>query len=92
MHSYWLVILSTILMTPLYHHHDVSCYVAPFLAVPRPFNVCITKMGLIDLDDLTEEDTRHTCGMWHHCQGHSTPSVPSAKVAIVGIVNYPRKG
>ena len=26
------------------------------------------------------------------CQGHSTPSVPSAKVAIVGITNYPHKG
>ena len=26
------------------------------------------------------------------CQGHSSPSVPSAKVAIVGIVNYPHKG
>ena len=26
------------------------------------------------------------------CQGHSTPSVPSAKVAIVGIANYPGKG
>ena len=26
------------------------------------------------------------------CQGHSTPSVPSAKVVIVGIANYPRKG
>ena len=26
------------------------------------------------------------------CQGHSTPSVPSAKVAIIGIANYPRKG
>ena len=26
------------------------------------------------------------------CQGHSTPSVPSAKVGIVGIANYPRKG
>ena len=26
------------------------------------------------------------------CQGHSTPSVPSAKVAIVGIANYPCKG
>ena len=26
------------------------------------------------------------------CQGHSTPSVPSAKVAIVRIANYPRKG
>ena len=26
------------------------------------------------------------------CQGHSSPSVPSAKVAIVEIVNYPHKG
>ena len=26
------------------------------------------------------------------CQGHSTPSVPSAKVRIVGITNYPCKG
>ena len=26
------------------------------------------------------------------CQGHSSPSVPSAEVAIVGIANYPRKG
>ena len=26
------------------------------------------------------------------CQGHSSPSVPSAKVAIVAIANYPHKG
>ena len=38
------------------HPHDVSRYVAPFSAAPRPFNTRVTKIGLIDPDDPTEED------------------------------------
>ena len=56
MHSYRLVILSTLLVTPLYHHPDVPCYVAPFSAAPRPFHTCVTKIGLIDPDNLTKEE------------------------------------
>ena len=63
MHFYWLVILSTLLATPLYHHHDVSRYMAPFSAAPRPLNTCIAKIGLIDLDDLTKR--RHKTHMWN---------------------------
>ena len=74
-HSYWLVILSTLLTTPLYHHHDVSRYVAPFSAVLRPSNTHITKIGLIDPDDLTEEDQRHTCGTWHHLLHHQRKGI-----------------
>ena len=29
---------------------------APFSAVPRPPNMHVTKLGLIDPDDLTEEE------------------------------------
>ena len=51
-HSYWLVILST---TPCDTPHDVSRYVAPSSAAPRPFNTRVTKIGLIDPDDPTKE-------------------------------------
>ena len=38
------------------HPHDVSRYVAPFSAAPRPFHTRIIKIGLIDPDDPTEEE------------------------------------
>ena len=42
------------------HPHDVSRYVTPFSAAPRPFNTRVTKIGLIDPDDPTkEEDGSH---------------------------------
>ena len=72
---YWLVILSTLLATPLYHHHDVSCYMAPFSAALRPSDTRITKIGFIDLDNLTKEDTRHTCGTWHHLLHHQRKAI-----------------
>ena len=52
------------------HPDDVSCYVAPFSGAPGPFNTRVTKIGLIDPDDLTEEDTRHTCGMHYRLLHH----------------------
>ena len=52
------------------HPHDVSRYVAPFSAAPGPFNTRVTKIGLIDPDDLTKEDTRHTCGTHYHLLHH----------------------
>ena len=48
---------------------------APFSAVSRPFNTHVTKIGLIDLDDLTKEDTRHTHGMWHHLLHHQRKGI-----------------
>ena len=54
----------------LYQHHDVSRYMAPFLAVLRPFDTCVTKIGLIDLDDLTKEDPKHLRGTQHHLLHH----------------------
>ena len=59
----------------VYHYHDVSRYVAPFSAAPRPFNMHVTKIGLIGLDDLTKEDTRHTRGMWHHLLHHQRKGI-----------------
>ena len=51
-----LLLASDPINTPRNTPNDVSCYVAPFLAVLRPSNMRITKIGLIDPDDLTEED------------------------------------
>ena len=63
-HSYWLVIPSTLLVTPLYHHHNVPCYMAPFSAAPRhSSNMRITKIGLIGLDDLNQR--RYKIHMWN---------------------------
>ena len=71
MHSYWSVILSTLLTTPLYHHHvDYLPRGMSSSAVLRPLYTHVTKIGLIDLDDLTKEDTRHTCGMQYHLLHH----------------------
>ena len=65
-------------------HGPVKRYILPFL--------------LVDLD--WERGSPPVQSMHHKpsclqdwlCQGHSTPSVPSAKVTIIGIVNYPHKG
>ena len=53
MHSYWLVILSTLLAIP---PNDVSRYVAPSSAVPKPYYTRVTKIGLIDPDDSIKEE------------------------------------
>ena len=46
--------------TPRDTPYDVSRYVAPFSAAPRPSNTRVTKIGLIDPDDPTkEEDGSH---------------------------------
>ena len=66
MHSYWLVILSTLLATP--SRRLTLC--GTFLAVPKPFNTHVSKIGLIDLDDLTKEDTKHTRGTLYHLLHH----------------------
>ena len=52
--------------TPRDTPNDISRYVAPFSAAQRPFNTRNTKIGLIDLDNLTKEDIKLTCGQWHH--------------------------
>ena len=51
-----LLLASDPINTPRDTPHDVSCYVAPFSAAPRPFDTRVTKIGLIDLDDPTKED------------------------------------
>ena len=61
-----LLLASDPINTPHDTPNNVSCYVAPFSAAPRPSYMHITKIGLIDLDDLTEEEDKPlTRGQWH---------------------------
>ena len=48
---------------------------APFSAAPRPFNTHVTKIGLIDPDDLTKEDTRHTCRTHYRSLHHQRKGI-----------------
>ena len=67
-HSHWPVISSTTPRVTLYHHHrrplDTRglAFVDPSSAAPKTFIYTrVTKIGLIDLDDLTEEHaSKHT--------------------------------
>ena len=51
-----LLLASGPINTPRDTPNDVSRYVAPSLAAPRPYYMCVTKIGLIDPDNSTEED------------------------------------
>ena len=67
-HPHWPVISSKTPRVTLYHHHrrplDTQglAFVNPSSAAPKTFNYTrVTKIGLIDLDDLSEEHaSEHT--------------------------------
>ena len=63
MHSYWLVILSTLLATP---SRRLTLRGTIFGCAEALLYVCYQK-GLIDPDNPTEEEDKPlTCGQWHH--------------------------
>ena len=55
-----LLLASDPINNPSRHPNNISRYVAPFSAAPRPFHTRVTKIGHIDPDDPTkEEDGSH---------------------------------
>ena len=74
-----------------------TLYTLSSFLTPKLFYTLTYILYIIPYTVHTPTHIYHTCCSTHltcftYCQGHSTPSVPSAKVAIVGIANYPRKG
>ena len=61
-HSYWLVILSTTPRdTPVTTSQHLTLR-GTILGCAEVLQYACYKIGLIDPDDLTEENTKHTCG------------------------------
>ena len=65
-HSDWLVILSTTPRDTPTPHHDISRYVAHSRLRQDLHCTRVTKIGLIDPDDPTEEDEQFAHGQRQH--------------------------